>query len=447
MLPIVGAVSVVALGFIGATFYTEMKASGIDRDTEQIESNALPSVEHLAASRAALWRLEVAARAYAEEPSARAQAAANMEVSRKEVNHELAMEFATDHYAGERELEAGSMHAMGDVDRLLERLRELVSEGDGEGARAFVRHELRSGFEQADLAIERVLVVNATGGHADAQRIARIRTSSVELAFALNIACIALAALAVFIALRAVRRQRRLEAGHEAMLEERAADLERFASRVAHDLMGPMSALHFTLSTLRRNAEKGLSLEEPIERARACLKRSQNLVDGVMDFARSGASSAGGRANLRATLDGVLEDIRMDAPDVELVVEGVGDRLFLACGSGVLTSILSNLVRNAVKYMDEGPEKRVTIRASAKGATVRVEVEDTGPGLSSGLAEHVFEPYVRSEDNPKPGLGLGLATVERFVESHRGRVGVESSPGQGSLFWFELPGVETATAP
>jgi signal transduction histidine kinase len=143
----------------------------------------------------------------------------------------------------------------------------------------------------------------------------------------------------------------------------------------------------------------------------------------------------------------VVDEVRTDSADATLAVEGVEEDVFVACSAGVLASVLSNLVRNAVKYLDDRPEKRVTIRASVNGTMVRVEVEDTGPGLPPGLEQHVFEPYVRSPDNAKPGLGLGLATVQRFVESHRGRVGVDSSPGQGCIFWFELPRAVGASEP
>jgi len=65
-------------------------------------------------------------------------------------------------------------------------------------------------------------------------------------------------------------------------------------------------------------------------------------------------------------------------------------------------------------------------------------VQDTGPGIPSEKKGALFEPYVRGESN-QPGIGLGLATVKRLTEAHGGRVGVESSPGAGSTFWFELP--------
>jgi NtrC-family two-component system sensor histidine kinase KinB len=67
-----------------------------------------------------------------------------------------------------------------------------------------------------------------------------------------------------------------------------------------------------------------------------------------------------------------------------------------------------------------------------------VEVADTGAGLTLDQQRRVFEPHVRF-DVRRPGLGLGLATARRLVESHHGSMGVRSRPGEGAVFWFELP--------
>jgi hypothetical protein len=128
MAPIIGAIAIVAVGFVAATFYMEARASAIDRDTEQIEDNALPSVEHLAAARAALWRLEMSSREFANEGKGRAQAAADMEAERKRLNHELAAEFASDLYPGEGELQSSAMHLVSEVDLALSGSASSISE-------------------------------------------------------------------------------------------------------------------------------------------------------------------------------------------------------------------------------------------------------------------------------------------------------------------------------
>jgi signal transduction histidine kinase len=100
---------------------------------------------------------------------------------------------------------------------------------------------------------------------------------------------------------------------------------------------------------------------------------------------------------------------------------------------------VGNLIANAIKYMPgDRPERLVSIRGTDTPLGVHVEVSDTGPGLPNEVQESIFDPYVRA-DASRPGLGLGLATVKRLVQSHRGRVGVRSKVGEGSVFWFELP--------
>src|SRR5262249_41882777 len=111
----------------------------------------------------------------------------------------------------------------------------------------------------------------------------------------------------------------------------------------------------------------------------------------------------------------------------------------VAASPGVLTSMLANLVRNAIKYMGEARVRRIEVSVGDRGDLIHFAVADTGPGLPPELREHVFEPYVRGRNSRQPGIGLGLATVRKMAEAHGGRVGVESRLGRGTTFWFELP--------
>ena len=105
----------------------------------------------------------------------------------------------------------------------------------------------------------------------------------------------------------------------------------------------------------------------------------------------------------------------------------------------MIGDVLGNLVRNAVKFMGERAERRVTLVAIDRGATVRVEVRDTGPGMSPATAAACFEPFRRGEGVSEPGTGLGLATVRRLVQSHGGEVRVFTREGEGSTFVVDLP--------
>jgi signal transduction histidine kinase len=126
------------------------------------------------------------------------------------------------------------------------------------------------------------------------------------------------------------------------------------------------------------------------------------------------------------------------AGGIELRIEDVPE-VEVACAAGALTSVVANLLRNAVKYVVDGSgAPRVTVRARERAGRVRVEVEDNGPGIPGPDRERVFEPFARATTQ-QPGMGLGLAMVKRIVEAYGGAVGVDSTPGRGSCFWFELP--------
>jgi len=106
---------------------------------------------------------------------------------------------------------------------------------------------------------------------------------------------------------------------------------------------------------------------------------------------------------------------------------------------GKVRQILSNLVENAIKYTETG---EVHVRTYAKNEGIYWTIRDTGPGIPERFRQFIFEPFGRLEDSQvriTEGMGLGLAIVRRYVDAHRGRVTVKSTPGQGSTFVVFLP--------
>ncbi len=105
-----------------------------------------------------------------------------------------------------------------------------------------------------------------------------------------------------------------------------------------------------------------------------------------------------------------------------------------------LRQVVVNLLSNAVKFTPPGG--RVTVRAEAVGAMLRIAVADSGIGISEEAQAKIFDPFFQvdgSSTREYGGTGLGLAIVKSFVEAHGGHVGVASIPNQGSSFWFTLP--------
>jgi signal transduction histidine kinase len=168
--------------------------------------------------------------------------------------------------------------------------------------------------------------------------------------------------------------------------------------------------------------------------------RVRDLVTGLLEFARAGAPlSPGPGADVDETIRGVLDIVETEANAAGIELSVSADSGFrVACSPGVLASLVQNLVRNAVKHIGEAPTKRVHVGVRCRGPYVRVQVEDTGPGVPAEIEKKLFEPFVRGT-SAVPGAGLGLATVKKLVEAHRGQVGCKSERGCGSTFWFDLP--------
>jgi signal transduction histidine kinase len=190
----------------------------------------------------------------------------------------------------------------------------------------------------------------------------------------------------------------------------------------------------------RSSTEAG---SEAIRRGQRGLQRVQRLVDDLLEFSRAGVlDTRGVAAEVHEVVEDVVGELHPFAEDqrVELRVENVA-RARIACSPGVLTSIVGNLVRNAIAHMGSSDPRVVRVRALLVDGdpAVRIEVEDTGPGIPSALGERVFEPFVRGPAAGEGGTGLGLATVKRFVDAHGGRVGFQARSGGGTLFWLEMP--------
>jgi signal transduction histidine kinase len=218
-----------------------------------------------------------------------------------------------------------------------------------------------------------------------------------------------------------------------------------FASRVAHDLLSPLSATAMALALVQQRAGGVPGVHPAVARGLSSLMRVRQTVDGLLQFARAGAQRPeGATARVVDVVRSALEGAAAEAEErgIALVAPEPAP-CEVACSEGVLTSLVTNLVVNAIRHMDtEGRAEppRVVVRASpvAQRAVCRLEVEDNGPGVPEAIRPRMFEQFV-SGDPGRGGVGLGLATVKRLAEGHGGACGHRPAEPRGSVFWVELP--------
>jgi signal transduction histidine kinase len=234
-----------------------------------------------------------------------------------------------------------------------------------------------------------------------------------------------------------LRRALRGIALEESIANARADELDAFAARAAHELRTPLQTMSLALTTLQRGGSPGA-----LEKALRSANRLRETVDGLLEFARSSASSPGaGSADVQHVVDDVKEDLEQLLSSAYVALEiDVPPGTSVAMPAAHLGTVMRNLIGNALKYASDVPDARVRIRVSPARNRVHLEVADNGPGIPAEALPRVFEPFFRASSR-SVGHGLGLATVRRLVEAHGGMVRISSPPGQGTRVEPDLPTV------
>jgi signal transduction histidine kinase len=443
------AFAVTAIAFVLSSVYSNWLSVEIERQTESLLGNALPSISHLTVAVDDLRDFEAAADDYPDLPAnERDQARRKIEEIRRDVDEELATYRTLPLHPGEDALFHEVPAALRLLDASVVHLYRDVDAGEHEHARLTADREVRSRANDSARLLRQLVRENGEQASASSARIQETRRHAATAAAVLDSVTVALTIAVALWLWSMFRAFSRLQAEHAKLVENRAQELEVFGSRVAHDLLSPLSSLTFCLSAFKPAAAGDPKLEDAMRRARQCVVRARTLVDGLFDFARSGGEPApDGRADVSEVVRQAVEDASSsDAPDrVEIEVAPM-PAWTVRCTSGVLASILGNLLRNATKYLQDSPKRRVSIRCERQGDQVELQVEDTGPGVPEGFERSIFQPYVRAPGTTQPGLGLGLATVKRLCEAHGGEVGVRKAPGGGSVFWFTVPLAEDSSS-
>ncbi|HVE39604.1 MAG TPA: ATP-binding protein [Planctomycetota bacterium] len=228
-----------------------------------------------------------------------------------------------------------------------------------------------------------------------------------------------------------------------AMLEEATREANSFAYTVAHDLRAPLRAITGFCQALKEDYSGVVDAvgKDYLERVVHGARRMDDLIRDLLDYARlNRAEIRKGIVDLEELLPEVLQPLASELDEKKAKVQ-VDKPLGRVVGQGlILSQALTNLISNAVKFVAPDVIPEVRIRSEENGTRTRILVEDNGIGIATEHQERIFGIFERlNRAELYPGTGIGLAIVRRAVERLGGSVGVESTLGQGSRFWIELP--------
>lgn len=224
---------------------------------------------------------------------------------------------------------------------------------------------------------------------------------------------------------------------------ERVAAWRELARRLAHELKNPLFPLQITIETLERAKEQAPEefdeiFRESVTTLLAELQNLKTIIGRFSDFAKMPAPQIEPvdlneivRASMR------LFDAQFHAdgrPPIAAEAECDAELDKIRVDPEQISRALHNLILNAIDAMPEGGALRVRTSRIANGA--RLEVSDTGQGLTKEECERLFTPYYTTK---RHGTGLGLAIVQSVVADHHGKISVASEPGRGTTFSIELP--------
>jgi signal transduction histidine kinase len=224
-------------------------------------------------------------------------------------------------------------------------------------------------------------------------------------------------------------------------LERANRELDAFSYSVSHDLRAPLRAIEGFSQALAEDYSAGLDARghDYIERISRNVVRMAALIDALLELAHiSRRDLHTTTVDLSALAAAVVADLQSATPERKVSVQIAPD--LSACGDrALLQVVLVNLVGNAWKFTARSEQPRIEIgRAPANEPTFFVR--DNGAGFDMGAAHRLFAPFQRFHRASEfEGTGVGLATVQRVIARHGGRIWAESAVGRGATFLFSLP--------
>ncbi len=216
-------------------------------------------------------------------------------------------------------------------------------------------------------------------------------------------------------------------------------ELNDFAYVVSHDLKAPLRGIKTLAGWIASDCADRLDSDakEQLNLMLNRVDRMHNLIDGILQYSRIGrVTEEKARVNLNELVPQVV-DLLAAPQEVEITIQA--ELPVVNCEQTRITQVFQNLIGNAIKYMDK-PHGRIVIGCQDDAPWWTFRIADNGPGIEEKHFERVFQLFqTLSPQDDGESTGIGLTLVKKIVELNGGRIWVESTPSEGSTFFFTLP--------
>jgi len=232
------------------------------------------------------------------------------------------------------------------------------------------------------------------------------------------------------------------------MVDERTAELaaankelESFAYSVSHDLRAPLRTIDGFSQALQEDYSESLDSTalDHLKRVRSAATQMGSLIEDLLILSRvTRAEMDRKEVNLSEIARSVVDEMRDNDPEREVDVS-VADSLTVRCDERLIKLVIQNLLDNAWKFTDNTSNPQIEFGSEVEDGETHYYVKDNGAGFDMEYSDKLFLPFQRLHSvEDFEGAGIGLATVQRVINRHGGRVWAESVVGEGSTFYFTL---------
>jgi len=224
-------------------------------------------------------------------------------------------------------------------------------------------------------------------------------------------------------------------------LESAIRELESFSYSVSHDLRTPLRAIDGFSLVLSEDYAAVLdpTAQQYLARTRAAAQRMGQLIDDLLGLAQMAHQSLNpADTDLGALARDCLQRLAMTEPQRSVDIR-IGEGLHAYADRQLMAIVLDNLLGNAWKYTSHRENARIEFDKHLREGQTVFFVRDNGTGFDMRYASKLFMPFQRLHGSDYPGTGIGLATVQRIIHRHGGRIWARAMPDQGATFHFTLP--------